>query len=943
MPEIIGRASETALLDARLRAALDGEGQVVLVSGEPGIGKTRLAQYASARATELGMRCLWGRASEQAGVPPYWPFRQIVRDAVDDALLAELGLAVVRDLAVVAPEVTGARSYDAGSAQDRFPIFEAVTNFLAAAARSTGALVVLDDLQWADAASVQLLAHLARGLGRSRLALIVTYRDTETAGRPELLSTLVELSREPGVSRMRLVGLTGDDVARQLELVTGRALGAETVAIVNRRTHGNPFFVTELGLLLGQHPDAVDELPDALRVAIDHRLSRLPLQVRELVSVAAVLGPGTDAAELAEVTGTSQPVVLDRIDEAIRSGVLTGPAVFTHDLIADVARAGLPTQQRLGLHARAAAHIARRADAEERVDEVAHHLLESLPLGDAVEAVACAQRAAQRATGQLAWEQAAALLARAVSAATGVRFSADDRRRLLQDQARAHLQAYHVGAALDAVQAAAVIARAAADATALAEVALVLAGFTDVTHQAEAVALCEEALARLPDDAVLLQARLLAQIAVNAQLIEASQPSRELSERALAIAEELGEPEILTTALHARQLARSGPDGVRERLALGDRLLEIGTGIADYEEALWGRLWRFDAFLQLGRVDEAESEIGPMMVLADRTRRPLSRWHVLRSTAAIAFGRGRFTEAAELAEQARSQARRAGHVGGITSAELMLILIGIQTGDELPPDLYSGARATWQMIAGLPVVMGVRQLALGDENGARRSYNSFPTLDQVPPFVHLPMLQGKVELAAGLGDVAGARDAYQSLLPYADLFVCGGAGAVTIHGSVQSWLGVAAGAIGRADDAVRRLRAGIAANERAGLPPFVAGSRLQLARVLARRTRAGDADEAAALTATSGAEAERMGMAPLLRWSRELAASLDGKSRGPLTKREREVAELVAQGLTNRQIAALAHISERTAETHVQHCLTKLGLNTRVQLASWIHAITYQK
>src|SRR6266700_145363 len=89
--------------------------------------------------------------------------------------------------------------------------------------------------------------------------------------------------------------------------------------------------------------------------------------------------------------------------------------------------------------------------------------------------------------------------------------------------------------------------------------------------------------------------------------------------------------------------------------------------------------------------------------------------------------------------------------------------------------------------------------------------------------------------------------------------------------------------------------------------------------------------------------AERLGMAPLLRWSRELAASLDGTSRGPLTKREREVAELVAQGLTNRQIAALAHIAERTAETHVQHCLTKLGLNTRVQLASWIHAITYQK
>jgi imidazolonepropionase-like amidohydrolase len=449
------------------------------------------------------------------------------------------------------------------------------------------------------------------------------------------------------------------------------------------------------------------------------------------------------------------------------------------------------------------------------------------------------------------------LLARAVSAATGAGFSVDDRRRLLQAKARAHLQAYQIGAAMDAVRAAAAIARASADRTALTEVALVLEGFADVAQQAEVLALCEEAMDLLPDDAVLLRARLLADMAVQAQLVEASVPARELSERALAVAEGLGEPGVLTTALHARQLARSGPDGVQERLALGDRLLEIGAGIADYDEALWGRLWRFDALLQLGRVDEAEAEVGPMAALAERTRRPLARWHIVRSTAAIAFGRGRFTEAAELAEQARGQARRAGHAGGIASAELALILIGSQTGAEFPADLYSGTRATWQMIAGLPVLMGVRQLTLGDEDGARRSYSSFPTLDQVPPFVHLPMLQGKVELAAGLGDLAGARDAYQSLQPYADLFVCGGVGALTIHGSVQSWLGVAAGAIGRGDDAVRRLHAGVAANERAGLRPFVAHSRLQLARVLARRGRAGDTEEAAALADVVGALSAR--------------------------------------------------------------------------------------
>jgi DNA-binding CsgD family transcriptional regulator/tetratricopeptide (TPR) repeat protein len=942
MPEIVGRGRETALLDARVRAALGGDGQVVLISGEPGIGKTTLAQHATTRAAEFGMRCLWGRASEQAGVPPYWLFRQVVRDAVDAALLAELGSAV-DDLAVVAPQLSGERRHEAGRGPDRFPIFEAVTGLLVAGSRPTGALVVLDDLQWADAASVQLLAHLARGVGRSRLMLLATYRDTETTDRPELLSTLAELAREPVVVRMRLVGLTGAEVAEQLEAVAGRALSAETVGLVNRRTRGNPFFVTELGLLLGQHPDAIDELPDAVRVAVDHRLSRLPPQVCKLVSAAAVLGPSTDTAQLAEVTGTPHPIVLDSIDEAIRAGVLTGPAVFTHDLVAEVARAGLSTQDRLRLQASAAAHLARRGDAEERVDEVAHHLLESLPLGDAVEAVAWARRAARRATEQLAWEQAAALLGRAAAVAAGDRFTPEDRRRLLQDQARAHLQAYQVDAAFEAARVAAAIARASADGTALAEVALALEGFVDIAQQGEVLALCEEALDLLPEEAVSLQARLLVQMAVHGQLVEPSEPARELSERALAVAERLGEPAVLMAAMHARQLARSGPDGVQERLALGDQLLEIGTSIGDYDEALWGRLWRFDALMQLGRVDEAEAEIAPMTVLAERTRRPLARWHVVRSTAAIAFGRGRFAEAVELAEQARAQARRAGHPGGVASTELQLMLICTQTGAELPADRFSGPRAAWQVSAGTSAVIGLWQLATGDREQARQRYNGFPTLDQVPPFVHLTMLQAKVELAAGLGDVAGARDAYRSLLPYAELFVCGGAGVVASHGSVHSALGLAAGATGRADDAVRYLRAGIAANERAGLRPFVARSRLELARVLARRGRAGDREQAAALATAAGAEAERLGMAPLLRWSRELAASLDGTFGGSLTKREREVAELVAQGLTNRQIAALAHVSERTAETHVQHCLTKLGLNSRVQLASWLHANTYQK
>jgi len=199
------------------------------------------------------------------------------------------------------------------------------------------------------------------------------------------------------------------------------------------------------------------------------------------------------------------------------------------------------------------------------------------------------------------------------------------------------------------------------------------------------------------------------------------------------------------------------------------------------------------------------------------------------------------------------------------------------------------------------------------------------------------MLSGAIEVASGLGDLPAVRDAYDRLLPYGQLFSCGGAGAIAVSGCVHGWLGVGAAALKRWDDAERHLRTAVAANERAGTPPFTARARYDLAGVLLARGRHGDADEASALLALAGRTAEDLGMAPLLRLCRDLSASGGG---GTLTRREREIADLVAQGLTNRQIAATTHTSERTVETHVRHCLAKLGLTSRTELAGWVRGIS---
>jgi DNA-binding CsgD family transcriptional regulator len=216
-----------------------------------------------------------------------------------------------------------------------------------------------------------------------------------------------------------------------------------------------------------------------------------------------------------------------------------------------------------------------------------------------------------------------------------------------------------------------------------------------------------------------------------------------------------------------------------------------------------------------------------------------------------------------------------------------------------------------------------------------RFYRGMPTPAAIPPMVQLPALAWMIDLATEFNDPPRAAECYELLKPHADLLVCGGAGIVCVLGSVQEALGLAAALTGRLDDATNHFRAAIAMAGRIGMPPATAAATYQLARVLARRKRPGDRDEASALATSAAALADQLGLRPLAGRAQGLAASLAGRG-GPLTRRETEIATLVARGLTNRQIAAAAHIGERTVETHVQHILDKLGLASRTQVAAWV-------
>jgi DNA-binding CsgD family transcriptional regulator len=920
---LVGRVAERAILAGCLRSTLDGQRQVVLVAGEPGAGKTRLAEEAVDQARELGLACALGRASEDEGSPPYWPFLQVFR-ALDRRPPAELysGLGGGDELA--------------GSARERFRLFEVTAEALVASARPSGLLIVLDDLQWADGATVRLLVHLATGVTSARLMVVATYRDSETTGQEALRAAIAALAREASVTRIRLGGLGEAEVAAHLAAVTGWEVPDSVASAIWRRTRGNPFFVGELGRLLVSATDG--QLPDGVRDAVRDRLSRLSPSCRSVVAAAAVLGSDVDPVAVAHVTGTRLDAVLAALDEASAAAIMIrAPAPrFAHDLFREAARLDVPTAQRLTLHRRIAEHVSTRGDADARAAEIAFHWLESLPTGNATQAVVWTRRAADRAMAQLAWEEAASLYQRALDAGDvhGV-ITAPDRCRLLLAMAQAQVRAFDLDGARRSLISAVDIGRAGGDVESLASAALTMEGVNDAAWEPTASVLCAEVLDNLPTGDSAVRARLLA-LLVAAGGWGVPEQSRTRSAEALAMAERVGDRHALREALRARQMALSGPDGAGERLALGDRLVALGGDIDD-DAVLWGRLWRFDALAQLGHLDGAEVEVERINAVAVRLRSPLAAWHVARCRAAVAAASGRFQQALAYGQEADVAAKRAGSMGAHVPSQGLLLLLRNQVGaldsfeptephpDAPVPGLHQALYATWL-------------LAEGRRDEAHRIYRSLPRVDELPPFVYLSACATLAELAAQFDDRQTAAQMYRLLLPHAELFVCSGAGVVMILGSVRYPLGIAAATVGRLDDAVRDLRAAIDIGERAGMPPAVAQATHQLARVLARRTRPGDQDEAAALATAAATLADRLGMRPLHRQAQELADSLTGHRSDRLTRREREIAALVAQGLSNRQIAAASHISERTVESHVQHILDKLGFTNRTQIAASVAA-----
>ena len=885
-PAIVGRGRELAQLTAWRDQAAAGRPVVVLVEGAAGIGKTTVLEELGRRS---GMPVLYGRGVAEEGAPAYWPWRQIFRQwlaGADPTEAAALLGDATDKIARILPEIrhrlrTGKPvELSQPAAEERFALFDHVAELVTGIAKASGGLVItVDDLHWADPAALLLFTHLARSVVDGPLLLVGAFRSYELRQAPRGSQTLAELSGLAGAHRLELAGLSAEEVAEQLTDVIGRPCDAVEAAAVAHRTGGNPLFVREVGRLRRANPKAsITDVPTAARDAIRQYVSVLSPTCQTLLTTASVLAAEIDPLPLAAVAGRSVEDVLDALDEATGAAVVLGAGRsgfrFAHDLVRDSLSLDVTPADRARIHLRAAEHLEKDTK-NSHLAQIAHHRLTALPLGDAELAARAAADAAALAMDQLAYEDAARWFDQALTAQAAL--DAKARGELLIGKATAHYLAYDVALARSACEKAAALAIQEGDAVALGWAALVMPDQNDPSWLSTIKPWCARALASLSEKDSALRARLLAQQVVIDSVAGDVGAAMRISGEALAMAERVDDPDALIAALRARQNVFAGADGLSERLALSERMIELAWRAGD-QAALWGHLWRFDALMQAGRVQEAEGQLEQLEPVLARLNQPLASWHVYRGWAAIHHGRGQIAEAHRDLDEATRLAEHGQNPFGVTACEFSRSFVDTVTRTDMRAESEDRLRRGLPWPAVARIGLAFLCVLYGRLDDAREVYRDFTPLGSTPMIPSLRMA-GYAQygiIAGALGDVATSETVYRELLPHADLHMTSGTGVTTTGGSVHRILGITAAACGHIDTAIDHYRAAVTANAASGLVPSEADSRFRLAELLHQRGRPGDQDDAVTNAKAAHAIATRIGM-PLLRADTEgLLAAING-------------------------------------------------------------------
>jgi class 3 adenylate cyclase len=915
----VGREKEMDELRAGLEDALSGRGRLLMLVGEPGIGKTRtaeeLATYASLRNTQV----LWGRCYEGEGAPAYWPWVQVIRSDVHDrepqALMSEMGPGAA-DIAQVVSEVREAlpglpTPPALEPEQARFRLFDSITTFLKNAAKRQTIVLILDDLHWADKPSLLLLQFLARELRGARLMVLGNYRDVELRRQHPLAQTLGELSREGLSHRILLRGLTERDVARFIEITAGVSPPQALTSGVYRETEGNPFFVNEIVRLLvadGRlaRPEEVKSwsvtIPQGVREVVGRRLDHLSEECNRVLTVASVIGRdfGLDALERvilrqAEDERLKGDRLLEVLEEAVGARVLievpraVGRYSFSHALMRETLYEELSTTRRVRLHRQIGEVLEGLygANLEPHLAELAYHFSEGAQAGDVDKAIGYAARAAERATALLAYEEAVGHYRRALQARE-VKEEPDEEQRceLLLALGEAQNRAGDRDGAKETFQRAADIARKRNNAERLARAALGYAGEWGAawTPPGEpVVSLLEEAAGALGEGDSVLKARLLGRLATEFFFSGLLEQAQSASTEAVEVARRVGDSRTLASALWAKYLPWEYVISTKERLAVGREIVRLAEEVGYTERAIHGHYVCLRALLELGDIRGADGESYIYRRLAEELRQHQYIGYAALYRAMRALLEGQLDDGKRLAQEALALGQRSQDPLLAQQFPLQMWAWHWDQGDlEETEDFL---RRELEQYPARPLYHAVGIAWIHGERGREAEVRAEFERLAANEFADIPVDLGwhgcivrLSEVCTFLRDTRRAATLYDLLLPYAGQNVVFGPVAVC-YGSASRPLGLLASTMSRWEDAQRHFEDALQMHEKMGARPWVARTQHDYAGMLLRRDDPGDREKALELLTQALGTAQELGMKALV--EKALALKLQAQGIDP--------------------------------------------------------------
>jgi len=888
----IGRQRELDALAEALAGVEEGRGRLLMVSGEPGIGKTRLLGELTALAQRKGVQVLWGRCHEREIAPPYWPWVQAIRAFAERITPAELAQAVgagAEMLAGMIPElhrrlglIDKPPSND-DPKQARFRLFESIATLLRNAAGIRGLVLVLDDVHAADNDSLLLLEFVASELVGRRLLIVGTYRDTEVGRQHPLTRTLVELGRIQPVERLRLRGLSAVDASQLVEARVGTKAPADVVQALQAQTGGNPLFLSELARLLveegeldpsaaGASGNRLLRVPEGVRDVIGQRLDRLSDACNRVLKIASAMGEEFRFVQIQPlVENLSDDQLLDALEEALAAKLIdevpdtVGRYVFSHALVRETLASEVSTARRVRLHARIAQALEQlyADEVEDHATELAYQFAEAESVLGSERVLRYSRLAGEQAIRAHAYDEAIGHFERALASKESRPFDAETA-ALLFGLARAELGArelYEVGLTLEHLARAFDYYAAAGDiASAVAVAAHPVPPVWESTNFPEVVA---RALTLVDDDS-LDAGRLLSTLGWFHSVHQRDHSAGEQAfERALAIArkhrDEALERRTLVNAAHADYWHLAW-QRCRER---GLRAVELAIQANDQRTEMSGREWPARVGAIVGDLADSKAHANAAVAVAKRLRERHELANACMYSSWLYSLEGDWARARELSDRALALEPR--EPRNLSTRALLELQTGeTEKGERYLEQLLDPARVTsWSLLEKFAMAaflaMSARVLRTTDrlelaKGTAEAALGAF----QMPPFMHLYGRIGLGFVAIEQADPALALAQYNAFEPQRGT-------AILMAGiAVDRLLGLLAAVQGRAEEARNHFEDALAFTRRVGYLPELAWSAADYAEKVVSGTVPGDEVTTSQLQEQALAIASNLHMTPLV-------------------------------------------------------------------------------